>query len=71
MILSSLSLTIYIGNINDHYPEFTTENLTDLTFEILNDTYSSYTIESSLKRTELILIKPIVIDRDDNLIIRL
>ncbi|CAF4308072.1 unnamed protein product, partial [Rotaria magnacalcarata] len=43
----------------------------NLTFEILNDTYSSYKLQTSINQTELILIEPILIDRDDNFIIRL
>ncbi|CAF5045676.1 unnamed protein product, partial [Rotaria magnacalcarata] len=39
--------------------------------EILNDTYSSYKLQTSINQTELILIEPILIDRDDNFIIRL
>ncbi|CAF1042273.1 unnamed protein product [Rotaria sordida] len=44
----------------------------NLNFEILNDTYSSYKLQSSLKNfTEIILINSIITDHEDNLIIRL
>ncbi|CAF3595684.1 unnamed protein product [Adineta steineri] len=93
--LSSLNLTIYIGNVNDNHPEILTKNFTtlvyfyqpsvdtvlhridiidkdysNLTFEIFNNTFSSYKIQLNGNTTELILLEPILVDHEDNLIIR-
>ncbi|CAF4778566.1 unnamed protein product, partial [Rotaria sp. Silwood2] len=54
-----------------HTIEIINKDQLNLNIEILNDTYSSYKLQTSLNITELILIDSIIIDRDDNLIIRL
>ncbi|CAF3290402.1 unnamed protein product [Rotaria socialis] len=54
-----------------HIIEAMDKDQSNLTFELLNDTYSSYKLQTSINQTELSLIEPILIDRDDNFIIRL
>ncbi|CAF4108301.1 unnamed protein product, partial [Rotaria sordida] len=55
-----------------HTMEIINNDQLNLNFEILNDTYSSYKLQSSLKNfTEIILINSIITDHEDNLIIRL
>jgi hypothetical protein len=44
--------------------------VTNFTYEILNDTFSSYNLRLSSNSTELILIQSILHNREDNLIIR-
>ncbi|CAF3768749.1 unnamed protein product [Rotaria sordida] len=66
-------LYLFYPSINKiiHRIEIINKDQLYLNFEILNDTYSSYNLQSSLNFTDLILINSIVTDREDNLIIRL
>ncbi|CAF3364203.1 unnamed protein product [Rotaria sp. Silwood1] len=54
-----------------HTIEIINKDQLNLNIEILNDTYSSYKLQTSLNFAELILIDSIFIDREDYLIIRL
>ncbi len=58
-------------NTNLYKIEAIDKDQSNLTFEIINTTSSIYTLRSSSNSTELILIKPILNDQEDNLIIRL
>ncbi|CAF4894246.1 unnamed protein product, partial [Rotaria sp. Silwood2] len=50
--------------------EFIDKDPSNLTFEIINDIFTAYTLRTYLNSIELILIKSIVHNREDDLIIR-
>ncbi|CAF1436676.1 unnamed protein product, partial [Adineta ricciae] len=53
-----------------HKIEIIDKDQSNLTFQILNDTFSSYKLRQDENGTELILNEPILLDHEDHLIIR-
>lgn len=66
-------LYLYYPSINSiiHRINFIDKDQSNLTFEIVNDLFSAYTLQTPTNSIELLLIKPIISNRQDTLIIRI